>query len=52
MKNFYSLKQLDTEAPIEVKSNDSGELWLIIGTDSGFESTTTIYYNRIKVTVA
>jgi hypothetical protein len=24
-------------------------LWLIIGTDSGFESTTTIYYNSVKI---
>lgn len=51
-ESVYTLKQLDSDSPIEVRSNESGELWLIIGTDSGFESTTTIYYNRINVTVA
>lgn len=51
-ENMYTLKQLHTEFPVEVKSNESGELWLIVGTDSGFESTTTIYYNQIKATLS
>jgi hypothetical protein len=32
-----------------VTSNDKGEIWLIYGTESGFESTTTIYFNEVKV---
>lgn len=32
-----------------VTSNDKGEIWLIFGTESGFESTTTIYYKEVKV---
>lgn len=32
-----------------VTSNDKGEIWLIFGTESGFESTTTIYYKEMKV---
>ncbi len=47
----YKLKVLRTTNPIDVKSNSDGELWIIVGTDSGFESTTTIYYNSIKVNV-
>jgi hypothetical protein len=48
---IYVLKELRTTDPIRVKTNPLGECWVIIGTDSGFESTTTIYYNRIEVTV-
>jgi hypothetical protein len=47
----YKLKTLKTISPLNIKSNSNGEIWLIIGTDSGFESTTTIYYNLIKVNI-
>lgn len=33
-----------------VTANDKGEAWLILGTDSGFESTTTIFYTSLSVT--
>lgn len=26
-----------------------GEIWLIIGTESGFEGITTVYYTRVNV---
>ena len=32
-----------------VTTNDAGELWLIIGTDSGFTGTTTLYYTQVDV---
>lgn len=35
--------------PFEVITDENGNLWLIVGTDSGFEATTTLYYNTIKV---
>jgi hypothetical protein len=35
--------------PLTVKSNSAGELWLIVGTDSGFEGITNIYYTKILV---
>lgn len=44
----YRLKRLSTSSPVNVQSNANGELWLIVGTDSGYEGTTTIYYNYIK----
>jgi hypothetical protein len=31
------------------KTNADGELWLIVGTDSNYEGTTTVFYNRINV---
>ncbi len=30
-------------------TNDSGELWLIIGTDSGYGGQTTLYYTQVDV---
>jgi hypothetical protein len=34
--------------PIMARSNAQGEVWLIVGTDSGFEGTTTLYYRKIS----
>jgi hypothetical protein len=30
-----------------VRANANGEVWLLVGTDSGFESTTALYFQRI-----
>ena len=49
-ENRYTLKNLSNENPFEVEANENGELWVTIGTDSGFEGTTTIYYNKISIT--
>lgn len=35
--------------PFGVTSNAQGELWVIIGTDSGFEGTTTLYYTSVNI---
>lgn len=48
-ENEYTLKTLIANNILTVTTNNQGNLWLIIGTDSGFEATTTIYYNLIKV---
>jgi len=37
-----------TIAPFTARTNSKGELWLIIGTDSGYKGLTTIYYTRIN----
>lgn len=34
-----------------VTANDNGEIWLIVGTDSGFEGLTSLYYQSIGVTL-
>lgn len=31
------------------QSNNAGEMWLLIGTDSGFEGTTTVYYTMVNI---
>jgi hypothetical protein len=33
-----------------ITTDAHGEVWVCIGTDSGFEATTTIYYNQIDLT--
>ncbi len=48
-QNTYTLKTVIADDIPLVITNSLGELWLAIGTDSGFEATTTIYYNNIKV---
>jgi hypothetical protein len=51
----YSLVALNnstannSNVPLVVRSNSKGELWLVIGTDSEFRGTTTLYYTRIDV---
>ena len=35
--------------PFTVTSDSNGELWVIVGTDSGFEATTALYYNQINI---
>ncbi|MBD2766364.1 hypothetical protein IC235_00485 [Hymenobacter sp. BT664] len=35
--------------PMRVTADGAGKLWLIVGTDSGFEANTTLYYDEIKV---
>ena len=37
--------------PVPVMSNAVGEIWLIVGTDSGFEGLTRLYYQSIKTTL-
>ncbi len=31
------------------ETNSEGEIWLVVGTDSGFEGITTLYYTRINI---
>lgn len=45
----YSLVERNNGASFTVTSDANGELWLIVGTDSGFEGTTTLYYTGISV---
>src|SRR6056297_3611855 len=35
----------------DVTTAEDGSLWLFVGTDSGFEGRTSIYYDRIEVTL-
>ncbi len=44
----YMLKSFDNSQNLfEIKTDPSGEVWIIAGTDSGFEATTRLYFTRI-----
>jgi hypothetical protein len=43
----YSVVERNNAASFKATTNSDGELWLIVGTDSGFEGTTTLYYTSI-----
>jgi len=38
-----------SQTPFIARANSKGELWLIVGTDSGFEGLTTVYYTKVNV---
>ncbi|MEM6378768.1 MAG: hypothetical protein AAF705_11150 [Bacteroidota bacterium] len=46
----YQLIQRKNSKLIEFKSNANGEAWVILGTESGFMGTTTLYYNEVSIT--
>jgi hypothetical protein len=45
----YTLIERSTDQPILAETGADGNLWVIIGTDSGFEGKTTLYYDRIAI---
>jgi hypothetical protein len=47
---YISLKR-QHEHQYTVNASLNGELWLVVGTDSGFERLTGIYYQSIAVTL-
>jgi hypothetical protein len=50
--DVYEFKTLsNADSPITVRSDSDGTLWIFVGTDSGFEGTTTLYYTAISVTL-
>ena len=48
----YRIKSLDNSgSPVHVTADGEGRLWLIVGTDSGFEGLSAFYYARIACTL-
>ena len=47
----YTMVSLENENPFTFKTDKNGECWLIVGVDSGFESKTSIYFDRIRVII-
>lgn len=48
--NEYTLVTRTNQSVFQAQADNNGEIWVAVGTDSGFEGTTTIYYNTITVT--
>ena len=45
----YRIKTLDNlDLPLSVVTDSEGRVWLIVGTDSGFEGLSRLYYARIN----
>lgn len=44
----WQLKLLTEHGEFEAVSGPGGELWLFVGTDSGFEGRTRLYYTRFR----
>lgn len=47
----FELKKLLSGSGVETTTDDTGRLWLLVGTDSGFEGATEIYFTRISASV-
>ena len=48
----YRIKTLDNAGlPLVVVTDSEGGVWLIVGTDSGFEGLSGLYYARISYTL-
>ncbi len=50
-EGYKLITRSNADSPFTAKTNAQGELWLLVGTDSGFEGLTTLYYSNIKVTL-
>lgn len=49
-EGYQLIKRTNADRPLTARTNANGELWLVVGTDSGFEGLTTLYYSQINVT--
>ena len=48
----YVTITVEGEHEVEVSTDENGDLWLLVGTDSAFEGLTAIYYQSIVVTLS
>ncbi|MFO7826777.1 MAG: hypothetical protein R6V72_22785 [Cyclobacterium sp.] len=48
---YQIISRDNQDRPQQVTADEEGKLWLIVGTDSGFEGLTVLYYQEIEVTL-
>jgi hypothetical protein len=48
-ETYQLIRRDNLQHPIQITTDSNGSMWLLVGTDSGFEGTTTLYYNTIEV---
>lgn len=46
---YQIIKRTNQNSPFTATTNAQGELWVLVGTDSGFEGFTKLYYTKINV---
>jgi hypothetical protein len=49
--HYTLISRSNAGRPFLASTDRDGKLWVIIGTDSGFESTTTLFYSLIVITL-
>ena len=46
----YELKEFDGgPSPVTISTDPDGRLWLVVGVDSGFEGTTSVYVTAVRI---
>lgn len=45
----YALIERSSQEPLMVTTNAAGQLWLLLGIDSGFKGKTTLYLTRLRL---
>lgn len=50
-KTPYQLKTLTSSKPLVFTTDSNGKAWVFVGTDSGFEGVTELFYTSIKIRV-
>lgn len=48
---YRMIERGNTGDPVTATSDEDGNLWLFVGTDSGFEGMTGLYYDSIEVSI-
>ena len=46
---YRMIERDNLEEPLTVRTDAEGSAWIFVGSDSGFEGTTSLYYDRIDV---
>jgi hypothetical protein len=50
-ETYALVKRDNLTQPVTVTSDKNGAVWVCVGTDSGFEGLTSLYYDKIKVSI-
>lgn len=45
----YTMIERQNDEPLVCKADSNGKIWFIVGTWSGFEGITTLYYDEVKI---
>jgi hypothetical protein len=51
IKEHKIIERTNAQNPVMVKPDSNGDLWLCVGTDSGFEGKTILFYDDIRVSI-
>ena len=47
----YTLIERNSKEPVAATTNEEGELWILLGTESGFEGETTLFFTQVRLKV-